>query len=248
MATEPSFGVRTAGTERLPRRFYARVAVAARDGGFAVLLDERPVRTPARRPLAVSRAALAEALAAEWEAQAEVVDPRAMPLNRIVNSALDGVVPNVESVRAEVVRYAGSDLLCYRAEGPDELVRRQGAAWDPVLAWAREQRGIHLHLGEGVVFVAQPEPSLEAMRHEVAALDPLALAALHVVTTLTGSALLALAVLHGRLGAAEAWGAAQVDEDWNAEKWSLDAEAARRAAARRREVEAAARLLALLRA
>ncbi|HVV92350.1 MAG TPA: ATP12 family protein [Hyphomicrobiales bacterium] len=247
MATDPLAGLRASTRPSLPRRFYTRVAVVAGEDGYAIALDDRPVKTPARRPLAVADAALAEALAAEWEAQEEVVDPTAMPLNRLVNSALDAVAANIESVRAEVVKYAASDLLCYRAEGPLELARRQGAAWDPVLAWARDERHIHLNLAAGVMFVEQPEAALEAVRHEVAALDPLALAALHVMTTLTGSALLALAVLHGQLDAGAAWLAAQVDEDWNAEKWGLDEEAARRTARRRREMEAAARLLALLR-
>jgi chaperone required for assembly of F1-ATPase len=231
----------------LGRRFYARVAVIEREGAFAVVLDERPVRTPARRPLAVAVASLADALAAEWQAQEAVIDPTTMPLNRLVNSAIDTVTTNVETVRADVVKYAGSDLLCYRAEGPAALVQRQSTAWDPILAWARDERRIHLRVAAGIVFVDQPEPALEAVRHEVAGLDPLALAALHVVMTLTGSALLALAVLHGRLGVAEAWAASQVDEDWNVEKWGADAEAAARSAARRRELEAAARLLALAR-
>jgi chaperone required for assembly of F1-ATPase len=212
-----------------------------------VALDDKPVRTPARQPLAVPSAALAEALAREWEAQQPHIDPATMPLNRLVNSALDAVAREAESVRAEIVKYAASDLLCYRAEAPAALVERQAMAWDPVLAWARDELHARFVLAEGVMFVDQPEAALEVVRHQVSGLDVLTLAALHTITTLTGSTLLALSALHRRLGVAEAWAAAHVDEDWNAEFWGADAEAERRRAARFREMEAAALVLQFVR-
>jgi chaperone required for assembly of F1-ATPase len=231
----------------LPRRFYVRAAALTEGGAFLVALDGKPVRTPARQLLAVPTTALAEALAAEWEAQEEHIDPAVMPLNRLVNSAIDGVAGQLETVRAEIVKYAASDLLCYRAEAPAELVQRQGAAWDPVLAWARDSLRARFVLAEGVMFVDQPGPALEAVRHQLGGLPALELAAVHTMTTLTGSAVLALAALHHRLSVAEAWAAAHVDEDWNRALWGIDAEAEQRRAARYREMEAAGLVLALMR-
>jgi chaperone required for assembly of F1-ATPase len=211
-----------------------------------VLLDGKPVRTPAGRELAVPVKALAEALAAEWAAQGERIDPAAMPLTRLVNSALDGVTDRAAEVRAEIVKYAASDLLCYRAEGPAELVRRQAKAWDPVLAWAGSELDVHLATGQGIVPVAQPPAALDVVASRLTSLGALALAAYHVITTLTGSALLALAHARGRLTAEEAWAAAHIDEDWQIGQWGEDAEAQARRARRWAEMQAASRLLALL--
>jgi len=229
----------------LPRRFYRSAAAAPCEDGFTVLLDGRPVRTPGKARVAVPRLALAEALAAEWNAQGERIDPSRMPLTRIVNSAIDAVSREMDAVRAEIVKYAGSDLLCYRADGPDRLVERQKAAWDPVVEWAEAAFGARFVLAEGVVFAAQPESSLRAVAGPLEELDMFRLAAANVITTLTGSALLALAVLRGRLRTEEAWALAHIDEDWNIEIWGADEEAMERRARRYDEMKAAARLLAL---
>ncbi len=229
----------------LPKRFYTSATAAPADGGFAVLLDGRSVRTPGKAPVIVPRLELAKALAEEWNAQGQQIDPSSMPMSRIVNSAIDAVSREMEAVRAEIVKYAGTDLLCYRAEGPDRLVERQTAQWDPILAWAHEELGARFVLAEGIVFAAQPEATLKAVASPLEDLDVFRLAAANVVTTLTGSALLALAVLHGHLGAEEAWALAHLDEDWNIELWGTDDEAMERRARRFDEMKAAARVIAL---
>jgi chaperone required for assembly of F1-ATPase len=229
----------------LPKRFYKSAEAAKLGDGFTVLLDGRPVRTPAKTQLIVPWEALALALAAEWNAQAEIIDPSKMPLTRLVNSALDGVAREADAVRAEIVKYAGSDLICYRADAPERLVARQSAAWDPVLAWSREKLGADFAQAQGIIFVDQPRESLAAIGETLDGIDIFRLAALSAVTTLTGSALLAIALLHGRLSTEEAWAAAHVDEDWNVELWGTDDEARDRRARRYEEMEAAARLIAL---
>ncbi|MFN3892861.1 MAG: ATP12 family chaperone protein [Beijerinckiaceae bacterium] len=233
----------------LPRRFWKHAGVEEADGLFALTLDGRRARTPAQNALAVHSRDLAQAMAAEWDAQGEFVDPSAMPLTRIVNSALDGVAREMDATLDEVVKYAGSDLLVYRSGDPANLVAEQAAAWDPVLEWARARHGARFVLSEGVTFVTQPEASIEAMRRAfeaVAGAGPgaaLRLAGLHVMTTLTGSALLALAVAEGYLDAAAAWKAAHVDEDFQMRAWGEDAEAMARRARRWREMEAAAKVV-----
>ncbi len=229
-----------------PKRLYRSVSVDGAASAFRVLLDGKPIHTPARRELALPTRALAEAVAAEWDAQGEHIDPGAMPLTRLVNSALDGVAGREAEVRAEIVKYAASDLLCYRAEGPADLVRRQAQAWDPVLAWVRAALGTRLVIGQGIAPVAQPPAAGAAIERALAGLDAFALAAHHVMTTLTGSALLTLAHAGGRLTAEEAWAAAHVDEDWQISQWGEDAEAAARRQRRWAEMQAASRLLALL--
>lgn len=229
----------------LPRRVYKAVAVADGEGGLRVLLDARPARTPRRAELVLPTRALAEAVAAEWEAQEERIDPLTMPLTRLVNTATDGVAGREAEVRADIVGYACSDLLCYRAEG-GELARRQRSAWEPILAWAREALGVHLAVVEGIMPVAQSEAAKAAVTHALGRHDALALTALHVMTALTGSALLALAHAHGRLSAEAAWAAAHIDEDWQIEQWGEDAEASARRQRRWQEMQAASRMLLLL--
>ena len=230
----------------LPRRFYKGATAEAREGSFVILLDGRPARTPGKRPLAVSSLALAELVAAEWAAQDTVIDPSRMPMTRIVNSAIDAVADRMGEVRADITAYAGSDLVCYRADHPRELVQRQAEAWDPVLAWAREDLGIRLVLAEGVMPVTQSADALAGVSAELEGFDPLSLAAAHVMTTLSGSAVLALAVARGRLGVAEAWAAAHVDEDWQIRQWGEDAEAAERRRRRWIDMDAAARIVSLI--
>lgn len=243
---DPVARARAAQKTPLPKRFYKDVGVGEGEGGFTILLDGRPVRTPASALLAVPTRALAEAMAAEWAAQGTEIDPFSMPLTRLVNVALDRVAPEIAAVRDEVVRYAGSDLVCYRAEGPQTLVERQAHHWDGVLDWMRDQHGARFFLAQGIRHVAQPEEALAKVEQQVPR-EPLALSAVHSMTTLMGSALLALAVAEGALDAPAAWDAAHVDEDFNREQWGEDEAAAARRAARRTEMDAAAQLLALLR-
>jgi chaperone required for assembly of F1-ATPase len=230
----------------LPKRVYKAVAVVEAGGGFRILLDGRPARTPGKAELALPTRALAEAEATEWEAQGERIDPLTMPLTRLVNSALDGVRGREREVRADICKYAASDLVCYRAPGPQELVRRQAEAWDPVLAWAGEALGAGLVTGKGVVPVAQPPAAGAAIDKALAELEVFALTAHHVMTTLTGSALLALAHGRGRLSVEQAWAAAHVDEDWQISQWGWDAEAEARRDRRWADMQAASRLLKLL--
>jgi chaperone required for assembly of F1-ATPase len=231
------------------RRFYEAVEVREADGRHALMLDGRQARTPSRNPLAAESRALMLEVAAEWERQRDTVDPADMPLTRLLNSAIDGVARTMAETRADILRYAGSDLLCYRAEEPDTLVARQAHAFDPVLRWAAESLGARFNVTAGIVHVPQPPEALAAIGAALDACDdPVRLAALSVMTTLTGSALLALAVAHGFLSPGAAWRAAHVDEDFQAERWGVDAEAMVRREARRREFEAAAIVVAVARA
>jgi chaperone required for assembly of F1-ATPase len=234
------------GQGRGAGRFYKDVAIEDRGGeGAALLLDGKPVRTPGKAVLALPTRALAEAIAEEWRAQGERIDPLSMPLTRFANSAIDGVSGHEQAVIDDIMSHAGADLLCYRAHGPGELVKAQEKHWDPVLAWAKTALGAPLVLAEGVTHVAQPEASLGRLKQALAGRAAFSLAALHVMTALTGSALLALAVAEGRLTPEEAWEAAHVDEDWQISQWGEDAEAAQRRKNRWRDFAAAARTLAL---
>jgi chaperone required for assembly of F1-ATPase len=231
----------------LPKRFYKEVAVEDEEGGGgSLLLDGKRVRTPGKASLTLPAGALAEAVAAEWRGQGERIDPLTMPLTRLANSAIDGVKGREQAVIDDIVRHAASDLLCYRAEGPKALVEAQGKHWDPVLAFARDELKAPLVLSEGIVHVVQPGASLARIRGEFKGLDPFSLAALHVMTALTGSALLALAVLRGKLTPGEAWAAAHVDEDFQISQWGKDAEAKTRRENRFRDFAAAAKMLETL--
>jgi len=241
---DPVEAARRAVRPQLPRRFYESAGAGEAEGEFRLLLDGRPVRTPARHVLAAPTRALAQAIADEWQAQGEWIDPARMPLTRLANSILDGVGTAVAPVAAETARYLGSDLLFYRAEVP-ALAARQAALWDPVLDWVREELGANFILSERIVFVEQPAAALASARRAIPE-DPWRLGALHSMTTLTGSALLGLAVLRGRLCAEDAWHTAHVDEDWNFEQWGRDAPALERRAFRFVEMQAAATLLAAL--
>ncbi len=230
----------------LPKRFYQDVAVKDDGAGAAPLLDGKKVRTPAKAQLVLPTRALAEAVAEEWRAQGERIDPATMPLTKLAISAIDGVVGREQAVIDDIAAHAGSDLLCYRAQAPDGLVAAQRKHWDPVLAWAEDALAAPLVLGEGVVHVAQPQASLDAVKAALVDRDGFSLAALHVLTGLTGSALLGLAVALGRLTPEQAWEAAHVDEDWQIGQWGEDHEAAQRRQNRRRDFDAAARMLTLL--
>ena len=233
-------------TPPLAKRFYKDVVVKPSDGGFAILLDGRPVRTPGKLSLAVPTQALADAIAQEWAAQGELIDPATMPLSKLAITTIDGVAKTMPQVAADIVAYAGSDLLCYRAVEPEPLIRLQADAWDPVLRWAQDTLGARFVVGEGVMPVVQSPAALERIAAAVAPYKPMALTCLHVMTTLMGSALLALAHAEGRLTLEEAWAAAHVDEDWQIDRWGVDVEAAERRARRLREMQAASRFLKLL--
>jgi chaperone required for assembly of F1-ATPase len=230
----------------LPKRFYKDVAVASEPDGFALTLDGRKVKTPAKAALVLPVQAAAEAVAEEWRAQGEEIDPRTMPLTRLVNSALDGVAHDVECVVADIVRYAGSDLVCYRAAEPEGLVAAQSEVWDPVLAFARDELGARFICVEGITFAEQPPRAIAAVREAVVQSTgerPLAVAALHVMTTLTGSVLLALSIARAELSPEAAWDAAHVDEDFQMHAWGADVDALERRANRFIEMQAAAQLL-----
>ncbi len=233
----------TRGPQR--RRFHTQASVAATPNGFAVRLDDKPVRTPSGRALLAPNREIAEAIAVEWDAQKEFLDPLTMPLTRFANSVVEAVVDRVDAVTEDIAKYLGSDLLFYRAGHPEALAAREAALWDPVLFWAADALGAHFILAEGIVHVRQPDAAIRAAR-EALPRDPWSITALHVVTTLTGSALLALALLHGVLDSGQVWTAAHVDEDWNAEQWGVDGEVAVRRAARLVDFNAAARILKTL--
>jgi chaperone required for assembly of F1-ATPase len=239
---DPEEAVRrtTRGPQR--KRFYQKADVADAPGGFAITLDDRPIRTPSGHQVVVPTRGIADAIAAEWNAQQETLDPLTMPLTRFANSVVDAVVDRVDAVSDDVAKYLGSDLLFYRASHPEALVAREAEHWDPVVFWAAETLGAHFILAEGIVHVRQPDTAIAAARAVLPA-DPWSIAALHVVTTLTGSALLALALMRGVLDRDQVWAAAHVDEDWNIEKWGVDEEVAARRAARLIDFKAAADIL-----
>ncbi len=228
----------------LPKRFYQSVSVEPVDEGFAVRLDGRPVRTPGKALLALPSEAAARLVADEFDAQAETIDPVTMPVLRLVNTAIDGVASDPQAVLEDILRFASSDLLCYRADGPQGLVDRQNEYWDAVIDWARSALGARFNLAEGVIHVEQPRETIAVLgAHLKQRTEPLRLAALHVMTTLTGSALLALAVEAGELDPEAAWLAAHVDEDWQIEHWGQDAEAVARRSQRKRDFLASVALL-----
>ena len=234
--------------KQLPKRFYKQaVATLDEDGGFIVALDGKPVRTPSRKPFSVPHRELAEAIAAEWNTQHEVIDPATMPLTRMVNTALDGVSAAQDEVFEEILRFAGSDLICYRAGAPEGLVERESELWDPYLDWAASM-GARLVLSEGVVHVEQPPEAIRAIAVLLRRYaTPLQLTALHTVTSLTGSLVLALALAEGQGEPSGIWEAAHVDEDYNIAQWGEDHEAAERRAKRLIDFEAACLILSACR-
>lgn len=223
------------------KRFWKAATAEPVEGGFAVHLDGRAVKTPAKRALVVPTRAMAEAIAAEWDAQEEKVDPATMPVTRSANAAIDKVATQFDEVAALIAEYGGTDLLCYRAEAPDELVARQANAWDPLLEWAEAELGARLEVTAGVLPKAQSEAALARMQAAVSAVDPFRMAALHDLVGITGSLVLGLAVARGRIDAGEAWVLSRIDEDWQAEQWGEDEEASATAAVKRDALQHAAR-------
>lgn len=239
----PARKAQIASARPLPKRFYDSVDIEE-NAGFSLKLDGRPVRTPARQIISLPDRGMAEKLAEEWRAQETFIDPKTMPITRLVNSALDGVSTQSAAVATEILNFAGSDLLCYRAEDPERLVEQQNKHWDPVLSWFEEEHGARFNLAAGVLYIEQPEESLKVIETMISRYeDPLRLAALHSMTSLLGSCLLALATGAGSLTVGRAWDAAHVDEDWNIEQWGADEEATQRRAYRFEDMKAAGVLL-----
>ena len=243
---DPTEAARRAMRTPRRKRFYAEAKAGPEgEGGFPVLLDGKPVRTPLKRLLAAPNRALAEALAAEWNAQEKEIDPARMPLTRLANAVIDAVADTHAPVAEEIAQYLGTDLVCYRAEAPEGLIARQAEVWDPVLAWAHEAFGARFITVQGVIHAAQPREAVAAVRAAIPA-DPWRLGAVSSVTTLTGSALLALALAAGTRDTEAVWSAAHVDEDWQMEQWGRDEIVLARRAFRFTEMQAAATVLALL--
>jgi chaperone required for assembly of F1-ATPase len=229
----------------LPKRFYKIAEAVEKNDRFSVQLDGRTAKTSGRKPLVVPTKALAELVALEFDAQKEFIDPFSMPILRIVNPAIDSVSGLMDDVRADIANYAGTDLLCYRANEPEKLIARQNAMWNPVISRVESEIGARFILAEGVMHVAQLQPTLAAFaaRLETATPDAFTLSATHVMTSLSGSAMIALSVTAGWLSTAEAWSAAHLDEDWTIEFWGEDLEAQARRAKRWIEFEAAAKVI-----
>ena len=229
------------------KRFWKSAAAVPADGGFAIELDARRVRTPARAELVVPTRVLAEAIATEWNDCGEQVDPRAMPLTGLANAAIDRVAPAKGQFAEGLARYAESDLTCYRAEGPATLVARQAESWDALLAWARRRYDVDFECVSGVMHIAQPAETVRKLGHAVETLDAFQLAGLSPLVTIGGSLVAALAVLEEMMPAGDAWEAVSLDDRWQLEQWGDDPEARAALDARRRDFLAAARFLELLR-
>jgi chaperone required for assembly of F1-ATPase len=230
------------------KRFYKQTAVAAGDGGWRVLLDGKPMRTPAKAVLTAPTRGLAEAIAAEWCAvpESSEINTAHLALTRLAATGLDRVAPRHAEIISDTAKYAGSDLLCYRATAPDSLVRAQRETWQPLIDWAAERYGARLTVVEGISFVEQPENAKARLRDAVAAHADLALAALYNLTHTSGSLVIALAVSDGRLTAEAAVAAAQVDELYQVGRWGDDPLAQKHREGVAKDIEAGARFLALL--
>lgn len=228
------------------KRFWKEVETTAGDGGWGVTLDAKPLRTPARKALVAPTDALAQAIADEWRAAGETVEPRTMVLTGLANAAIDQVAPDRAGFAQGLSRYADADLACYRAEGPQPLVKWQAREWDPLLGWARRRFDVDFATTVGVIHVAQPKATVERLAHEVGTLDSFRLAGLSPLVTIGGSLIAGLAVLEKAMKAEAGWAAVSVDEAWQIEQWGADAEAEAALAARRRDFLAAARFLELL--
>ncbi len=226
------------------KRFYKEVGVAADAEGFRILLDGRPVKTPAKNTLVLPTRALADAIAAEWAGQGDEIAPAAMAFLKLANTVIDGVTANRAEVVTAILRFGENDLLCYRAHQPPELAALQAQGWDPVLDWARRRHGVTFTLVEGFTHADQPPATLAALRAALERHDPFALAALHVVASIAGSVVLALALAEGALTAAQVFALSRIDEDYQASKWGRDHEAETRAQNLARELDKAAAFIA----
>jgi chaperone required for assembly of F1-ATPase len=229
------------------KRFYKDVSVAPSEGGYCILLDGKPVKTPARGSLVLPTEALAAAIAHEWQSQSETVVATTMPLLRLANTVIDGVAANRADVIAAILRFGENDLLCYRAHQPPALAARQREGWDPLLDWVRQRHGAHMKVAEGMAHIDQTLDALAALREPLEDLDAFTLGGLHVIASITGSLVLALAVADGYIPGAYAFALSRIDETYQAEKWGEDAEAQKRAAALAHELDKAVELIASVR-
>ncbi len=229
------------------KRFYTSAAVKETGRGFEIVLDTRPVRTPGKQVLTLPHKTVAEAVAAEWAAQGEKIDPARMPFTRFANTVIDRIAGRRDEVVDEIAGYGASDLLCYRADGPDSLVERQALAWNPLLDWLEKQYSARLVVTSGIVHVSQDPGALAQIRDAVASCCDYTLASLHTITTISGSVVIGLAVIEGELEAEQATGISTIDETFQAERWGEDAEALQRLAARSAEISQAAQFRALFR-
>jgi chaperone required for assembly of F1-ATPase len=227
------------------KRFYKAATAQDIGAGWTVHLDGKPIRTPAKASFLAPQA-VAQAAAAEWDAQVGAVKPAEMPITRAVNSAIDRTGPEFDAVVEMVAAYGGSDLICYRAERPDELVRRQLEAWTPMISWVDKRFGAQLVTAIGVMHRPQPSDGQKKLTEAVAQYDPLSLTALYDLVALSGSLIIGLAVAEARLSVADGWATSRIDETWQSEQWGVDDDAAALAARKKGEFEAAARLLAML--
>ena len=229
----------------LPRRFYKQVAVGESETGFDIQLDGRAVKTPLKRPFAVPSRDMAHAIAAEWDAQETHIDPSSMIVTRLANTAVDRVRGDEARIVAELREFAGSDLVCYRAGTPDPLVARQALYWDPILDWVKATHSVQFICVEGIVHHAQPDTALAAISKALTAENEFRLTAIHNITTLTGSTLLAMMTAAGAFSGEAAWAAAHADEDWQIEQWGSDEEAEARRAIRKQDFDATMQFLAM---
>jgi chaperone required for assembly of F1-ATPase len=228
------------------KRFWTEVSIAEAGGSWGISLDGRPLKTPARVTLVVPSLALAEAIAAEWRACADQIDPRQMPLTGLSNAAVDHIAPKPDAFRDDLARYAEGDLLCYRADHPPKLVAAQAAAWDPLLDWARLRFNAEIVVATGIVHVPQPPATIAALGAALAPATPFELAALSPIVTISGSLITALALFEKAIDLDTAWNAVTVDDRWQLDQWGADDEGVASLANRRVDFVAAARLLALL--
>lgn len=215
------------------KRFWKAAAVVAVDGAFAVELDGRGVKTPAKRPLHVPTQAMAQAIAAEWDAQVDVINPATMPVTKTANAAIDKVRVQHAEVADMLAAYGDSDLLCYRADRPEALIARQAELWDPVLDWAAQALDARLETRTGVIHAPQDPAALAALSRRTHALDPFELAAFHDLVSLSGSLVLGFAAALDARPADAVWELSRLDENWQEEQWGEDADATAMAAVKR---------------
>jgi len=229
------------------KRFYKEVSAAPGVNGFSILLDGKPVKTPGRRGLVLPTEKLAEAIAVEWQSQGADIIATTMPLLRLANTVIDGVAINPGDVANAILRFGENDLLCYRAHQPPDLAARQAAGWDPLLDWVRQRHGATMTVAEGFAHVDQSLDALGALRQALEGCDPFTLGGLHVIASITGSTVLALAVAEGFIPGGTAFQLSRIDETYQVEKWGEDAEATKRAAALAHELDKAVEFIAAVR-
>lgn len=227
------------------KRFWKEATADKRDDGYGVFLDGRPVATPNKTPLIMPTLKMAQAAAAEWAAQDDQIDPLSMPVTRSANSALDKVAPQQAEVVSMLAEYGDTDLLCYRAAGPAELIERQAKQWDPMIDWAEEEFGGRLQVGEGVMHVPQDPALLSNLHAEVASFDNFALTAVHDLVSISGSLVLGIAVTRGAVDVDHAWSLSRIDEHWQIEQWGEDDEATEAESKKKASFEHASRFYQL---